>query len=302
MIVWRFAFDLWSLPRSPMSKLLIVIIDGFCAETLACARVPYLDELGRRGIFTSRLHVLHPSLTLPNAMSLFTSVPPEEHGILTNNGAVFPAPQTVSLLSLLRYRCRNVAAFYSSDRLRPLLPPGCLQTSVMMNAQSIRNVDRELAQLAAFHLQREKPDCCLLYLEGANITGTHFGFGSEPHLESVEQADRALMMIIEHLRFVGADDEYAVLVIGCRGGAPRAAVEPGRQNCAPLFLAGPGLVRNIVVEHPVSLLDMAPTMAAILDVAPHPDWQGRTRSEWFLEDAVETPVSATLTRLTRLAA
>lgn len=290
-----------------MSKLLVVIIDGLCTETLACARVPCLEGLGRRGVFTSRLRLLHPSLTLPNIMSLLTSVPPEEHGVLAHNGSITPAPQTVSLLSLLRYRCQNVAAFYSSDRLRTLLPPGCLQTGVMINAQSIRNVDQELAQHAAFHLQREKPDCCLLYLEGANITGTHFGFGGEPHLESVEQADSALMMILEHLRLVGADGEYAVLVIGCRGNAPRAAVEAGRQHCAPLFLAGPGIVQHKVVEQPVSLLDLAPTMAAILDVAPHPDWQGCTRCEWFQENAPDmpawsVPASAPLTGLTRLAA
>ena len=65
---------------------------------------------------------------------------------------------------------------------------GSLQTGVLINSQSIRNVDQELSQQTARHLQREKPDCCLLYLEGPNITGTHFGFSSEPYLEAVEQA------------------------------------------------------------------------------------------------------------------
>ena len=33
-----------------MSKLLVVIIDGLCTETLSCAHVPSLDGLARLGI------------------------------------------------------------------------------------------------------------------------------------------------------------------------------------------------------------------------------------------------------------
>lgn len=267
-----------------MSKLLVVIIDGFCSQTLACAHVPCLDGLAGRGILSRYRQSRHSSLALPNLLTLFTSMPPEEHGVLCNSGAAQISPHAVSLFSLLRYRHRNIAAFYSNDRLRLLFPMGSLQTGVLINSQSIRNVDRDLAEQAARHLQREKPECCLLYLEGATIAGTHFGFHSEPYLESVEQADRALGMILEHLLFVGADREYTVLVTGC-GGVSNDATEGG--TLSPVLLAGPGIVQGLNIEQPMSALDLAPTMAAILGVAAHPDWRGRTAVEWFQHKPLE---------------
>ena len=185
---------------------------------------------------------------------------------------------------MLRYRQQNVAAYYSNDRMRLLFPQGTLQTGVLINSQSIRNVDREISEQAARHLQREKPDCCLLYLEGANITGSHFGFTSEPYLESVEQADRAIGVLLEHLLFVGAEREYTTLVVGCCGSASRAH---GVECASPVLLAGPGIAKGLVVEQPVSLIDLAPTMASILGVAPHPDWRGRMLAEWFQRKPLE---------------
>ena len=267
-----------------MSKLLVVIIDGLCAETLACAHVPNLDTLAKRGVLGRHLQSWHQRLSLPNLVSLLTSLPMEEHGVLTNSVAATPFPHAVSLFSLLRYRHQNLAAFYSSDRLRVLFPMGSLQTGVLINSQSIRNVDREITEQAARHLQREKPDCCLVYLEGANIAGTHFGFTSEPYLESVEQADRAIGVIQEHLLFVGAEREYTTLVVGCCG----TAGFPEHSTCySPLLLAGTGIAQGLSVEQPVSLLDLAPTMAALLGVAPHPDWRGRMLAEWFQRKPLE---------------
>jgi len=267
-----------------MSKLLVIIIDGLCTETLACAHVPNLDTLGKRGVLGNHVQSGHQRLTLPNLVSLLTSLPIEEHGILTNNGAAIPSPHAISLFSLLRYRHQNLAAFYSSDRLRLLFPLGSLQTGILINSQSIRNVDREITEQAARHLQREKPDCCLVYLEGANIAGTHFGFTSEPYLESVEQADRAVGVILEHLLFVGAEREYTTLVVGCCGAA---GTQEHTTCCSPLLLAGTGIAQGLFVEQPVSLLDLTPTMAALLGVAPHPDWRGRMLAEWFQRKPLE---------------
>jgi len=42
-----------------------------------------------------------------------------------------------------------------------------------------------------------------------------------------------------------------------------------------VLLAGTGIVQGLVVDQPISLLDLAPTMASILGVAQHPDWRGR---------------------------
>lgn len=261
-----------------MPKLLVVIVDGLHADALACAHVPCFDSLSRQGVLWSRLQAAQPNLTLPALASLVTSLPAEEHGVLSNSGAALLSAHGVSLFALLRYRHLSGAAFYSNDRLQLLFPPGSLQTGLLLNSQSIRNLDRELAEQAARHLQREQPDCCLLYLEGAKIAATHFGIGSEAYRESVEQVDHALGLVLEHLAQVGLHREYGLLVLGCGGRDGKLAAEPPP---LPLLLAGPGIRKGLVLDDPVSLLDLAPTMTAILGLAPHPDWQGRILTEAF---------------------
>ncbi len=255
-----------------MSKLLCVFIDGLRADTLACAHVGCFNRLTRDGVFSCGLLPVSPQLALPALLSLFTSLPPEEHGMVTNSGTAVVSPHAVSLFTLLRYRQQNCAAFYSNDRLRLLFPFGSLHTGMCINSQGIRNVDRELTEQAALHLQREKPDLCFLYLEGANIAGVHFGFFSEPYLESIEQADQFLGLLLEQLALVGLQQEYTLIVLGSPGGfRPRDGEEDAR---LPLLLAGPGISQGVELEHPLSLLDLTPTMTRILGLAPHPDWRG----------------------------
>ena len=268
-----------------MSKLLMVIFDGLCTDTLACAHVPCIDALARGGYFSRQLHMQHPQSLFANLASLLTSMPPVEHGILSNSGAAALSPHAVSLLSLLRYRQQNIAAFVPNDRLLALFPQGALQTAMLINSQAIRNVDRELAEQAARHLQREKPDCCLLCLDGPRIAGTHFGVHAEPYMESIEQADQALATIIEHLRIVGAEREYTIVVAGCCV-ARQLLVEESEVGSL-LLVSGPGIVQGREGDQPVSLLDLAPTLAFILGVAPHPDWRGRMLVEWFQRKPVE---------------
>ncbi len=264
-----------SLRMFPMPKLLCVVIDGLRAETLACAHVRCFDCLIRGGVIARQLQPLQPDLTLPTLFSLFTSLPPEEHGVLTNSGASVVSPHAVSLFSLLRYRHLNSSAFYSCDRLRLLFPLGSLQTGVFINSQAIRNVDRELTELAYLHIQKEKPDFCLLSLQGADIAGVHFGFRSEPYRESVEQADQALGLLLEHLAVVGLQQDYVIMVLGSHSGSrTRIGEERPAETGLPLILAGPGIPQGVELEQPLSFLDLAPTMATILGVAPHPDWQG----------------------------
>lgn len=269
-----------------MSKLLCVIVDGLRADTLARAHVPCFDALARQGVLSRHLQPVQPGLVLPTLVSLLTSLPPEEHGILTNSGVGQVSPHAVSLFTLLRYRHHNSAAFYSNDRLRLLFPLGSLQAGMLINSQSIRNVDRELAEQAARHLQREKPECCLLYLEGAGIVGTHFGFSSEAYLESVEQADQALGLMLEHLAEVGMHRDYVTMVLGCSGSA-RPLAEMRDEPCLPLIFSGPGMHKGFELESATSLLDIAPTLAAILGLAPHPDWRGRVLAEVFLRQPLE---------------
>ena len=269
-----------------MPKLLVVVIDGLRTDTLACAHVPCFDNLARSGVLARRLQPSRPCLTLPTLVSLLTSLPPEEHGVLSNSGISQVSPHAVSLFSLLRYRHQNSAAFYSNDRLRLLFPPGSLQTGVLINSQSIRNVDRELTA-------SRRPGIC----NGKSRTAA-CSISKERILPvSISALPRNPIWKVSNRLTVPwvapgtpgcgrpaaglCDHGYGML--RRRRRRIEAIDEPG----LPLLLSGPGIRQGEEIEQPLSLLDLTPTMAGILGLAAHPDWRGRVLAEAFHRQPLE---------------
>jgi len=141
--------------------------------------------------------------------------------------------------------------------------------------QGIRNVDKRLIRAAGEHLQSEKPDCCFLYLDGVDIATNHFGFLSECSFEAIETVDRGIAHIFEQIRKVGLDNEYVLMVLGGQGGWKYCNKNSeAHKTKIPLFILGPDIAEGMDLDMGPSLLDLAPTMADILGVSLHPDWQG----------------------------
>lgn len=272
-----------------MAKLLFVVIEGLRPDALECVHVRCIDNLIRNGTVCRQLQGVRPCLTLPALYSMFSSLSPDEHGVVTDSGCAAHNCHVASLFSLLWYGHRSCSMFYCREQLRELVPCGALHTGMMISSDGIRNVDHQLAEAATCHLQRETPDFCFLYLQGVDIAGTHFGYMSEPYLQSIEQADHALELLFENLAIVGMQDDYAVMIVSSHGGSwePERPVMQ-REALLPLILAGPGIVAGVELDREVSSLDLTPTMAKILNISTHPVWKGRVVEEFFIQKQVES--------------
>ncbi len=256
-------------------KMLCVVVDGLQSDALACAHAGCLDRLAREGVASRKLVTVSREATLPALHTLMTSMWPDEHGVTTDTGFGTATLGDVSLAALLHSRQRTVSLFHTRDCVNSMIPARLLGHSLFLNSRRIRNMDSRIAEAAARHLQKEKPDFCLLYMDGVEISRRHFGFMSECYLEAIETADRAIAHILEQIRVVGLQDEYVLLILGGPGSRRLAHL----QNKIMLILNGRGIVRGLEIRNGLSLLDMAPTMAEILDVPPHPDWRGRVLRE-----------------------
>ena len=67
-----------------MSKVILILADGMRPDGLEACGHPFLEELKAHSVYTMNAVTVMPSVTLPCHMSLFLSVPPQRHGILTN--------------------------------------------------------------------------------------------------------------------------------------------------------------------------------------------------------------------------
>ena len=103
--------------------------------------------------------------------------------------------------------------------------------------------------------------------------------------------------LLEQLALVGLQEEYVLMVMSSADGSQQPAAK-GRSDDTqlPLFFYGPGIRQGRVLDAPVSILDLTPTMADILGLAAHPDWQGRVIEEIFDRPCLDAIMQQTDTR------
>jgi ABC-type sugar transport system ATPase subunit len=66
------------------SKVVLILVDGMASYAVKACKHPFIPELLKESIYNLDSTTVMPSVTLPCHMSLFHSVPPQRHGILTN--------------------------------------------------------------------------------------------------------------------------------------------------------------------------------------------------------------------------
>ncbi|HEX9440267.1 MAG TPA: hypothetical protein VF909_11315, partial [Roseiflexaceae bacterium] len=77
-------------------------------------------------------------------------------------------------------------------------------------------------------------------------------------------------------------DDAAIVLHSDHGGHDRNhGTELPEDMTIPWLAAGPGIRQGYAIDAPVSLLDTAPTIARLLGIAPHHEWEGRCVEEIF---------------------
>lgn len=80
---------------SVVQRVIMVVLDGLRADAIDTFCLPHLERLAREGAATFAAHTVAPSVTAAVMTSLFTGVPPEQHGI---RGDQFGIPRRVHKL------------------------------------------------------------------------------------------------------------------------------------------------------------------------------------------------------------
>lgn len=112
-------------------KVLLTLLDGMRPDALTACGSEFANELLQNtGTYTLTATTVMPSVTLPCHMSLFHSVPPERHGIVTN---IF-TPQVRPVQGIcerVRAAGKKSALFYDWGELRDLAQPDSLDFGML---------------------------------------------------------------------------------------------------------------------------------------------------------------------------
>lgn len=261
-------------------KAVLLAIDGMRSAALESANCPHINQLRHKGAFTYRAQSVMPSITLPCFLSIFHSIPPSRHGTPHNTFVpmVKPVP---GLVDVAHNQGKTTAFFYNWEPLRDLNRPLSVSFSCFKdNLYEGPDCDHYIGEKALYFLKQESWDFVFIYYGSLDLAGHTYGFFSREYTQQLEHIDSAVAMILDWL-----PAETSLMLITDHGGHARThGTDSPDDMVIPWFMVGP----NIRVAHeivtPISLLDIAPTFARILEITPHSDWEGHCIDEAFITE------------------
>jgi hypothetical protein len=275
-------------PRTPRltGRVVLIVIDGLGAGE---AGLPYLTELGRRGV-AATARVPYPTISRPNYVTILTGVPPRDSGVRANRVAVPVAVDTV----MDRVRAAGLAVATASDH-------GSLASLFLRNTDSLLGVDwvedgtriappppitwpfddahrvESLEALGPVIAELAAGDAAFVPVLVLDVdrAGHAAGVG-EAYRAAAVAADRMLRGALARID-LGRDTVIVTADHGHVAPGGHGGDEP-EVSTVPLVLAGRGIVPG-AVAHDARLIDVAPTVAALLGIPAPRQAEGRALVE-----------------------
>lgn len=303
-------------PHTPRlaRRVFLVVIDGLRLDR--SYELTFLDELRRRGV-DSEASSHYPTWSRPNYVSILTGVPPRASGVRTNHHTT-PVPLD-SLMDRARAAGLRVATATDYDVLPRMFlrrrgdgarEPIDLEAELDHSGDSDLEVFEEPVAHAGVHapdadlaspfddaryapwpggfseagsaLAAGDADLVILLVGAVDAAGHARGGNSAEYREAAATADHAIARVLAHID-LSLD---AVVVTADHGHTSRGGhggVEP-EVLAVPLIAAGAG-IRPGATAIDARLIDIAPTVAALLALPAPGHGLGRTLTELLALDA-----------------
>ena len=252
-------------------KVILISIDGMRPDGLRQCGNPFLQEMEKRCAYTYTGHTVYPSVTLPCHMSMFHSVCPERHGIVTNDYAPMVRP-VKGIFEKCSGADQICAMYYGWEPLRNIAEPGSLKFSRYINAYMEESSDTMLTDAAMADISRYHPDFVFLYMVETDEKGGHDnGWMSEAYLQRISTGISNVQRVMEAF-----GDDYSIILTADHGGHDRAhGTDMPEDMTIPLFFYGKDFTPGQHLEN-VSILDIAPTIMHIFGMKPEREWEGKS--------------------------
>jgi predicted AlkP superfamily pyrophosphatase or phosphodiesterase len=266
------------------SQSILILMDGLRPEPVARGLMPTLSRMAAEGAATLAARSVMPSITLPCIASIFLSVPPAEHGTITNTWT-HSADRLPGLFEMAHAGGLQTACFHGWDPLRDLSRPEVLDFCFYHRSGDPLSgeTEREVCAFAGDWIAAHRPGFSFLYIELPDQLGHKFGFLSPEYLQGCTRLDTALASFLQRLEQSGMLDETLLVLTADHGGHERShGSEMPEDMTVPLVLRGPGVRPGCNLKAPVGILDIAPTITHLLGLGTPPGWQGHVLAEALL--------------------
>ena len=251
------------------NKVVLVLVDGMRPDGMLNCGHPFVQQWLELSSHALDARTVMPSVTLPCHMSLFHSVDPDRHGILSNTYVPQVRP-IVGLFDQLNQFGKKCGFFYTWEELRDLSRPGHVHTSLFLNLHEQEDTDRKVTDAAIRFIQDEEPDFTFIYLGETDEKGHARGWMGEDYLKTIHGAFECIQRIYEAL-----PEGYTLITTADHGGHDRSHGHDIPEDMTiPICFCGPAFGKNVALEG-VSIKDIATTVAHLLEVPRVKEWEGK---------------------------
>lgn len=253
------------------NKVILITIDGMRPDGLLASGHPFVDKMMQLGSYTLNAQTVYPSVTLPCHMSMFHSVTPKRHRVKTNTYKPMFRP-VKGLFEHIKMNGGKTASFYGWEELRDISRPGFLDYSSFIHIKAAEKPDGVLTNQALSYILKEEPDFVFLHLlETDELGGHEHGWMSEEYISRIYDAIENVKHIYDTI-----GKQYTIIITADHGGHKHTHGSKRPEDMTiPMFLIGKSIEKGKTLNG-ISILDIAPTVAAILGIPSVPDWKGRS--------------------------
>jgi len=256
------------------NKVLLLLADGMRPDFVLNCGNPFVADFLKDSVYTMEGKTVMPSVTLPCHMSLFHSVPPDRHGILSNTWTPQVRP-VKGLCEVLRESGKNCGFFYDWEELRDLSRPGSLTQSYFLRGYDysyettmVRTTENVIKCLHEDYL-----DFIFIYFGLPDETGHKAGFTGEEYIEALKKVWDNVKLIKEALT-----EEYNMIVTADHGGHGRGHGSDCPEDMTiPMIFNGNAFKKIDAGKiKTANIIDIAPTITEAMGVKTDLDWEGKS--------------------------
>lgn len=253
-------------------KVLLILVDGMRPDSLKKAAHPYIEEIKSEGSYTLKAQTVMPSITLPCHMSLFHSVEPARHGIVSNTYAPQVRPIDGIFEQLYNHQKKS-AFFHNWQQLRDLARPWSLSYNLYISGDdhTFEESNQALTDGAIEYIQQSAPDFTFLYLGLVDEVGHKHGWMSDEYIQAVYSSWECIERVSKAI-----PEEYTVIVLSDHGGHERShGTDKPEDMTIPIFIKGKAAKPGEIISD-ANIIDIAPTITKILKIDANDDWEGKS--------------------------
>lgn len=280
-------------------NVLLLSLDTVRVDRLGCyghaaARTPNLDALAARGVRFERAYAPVP-FTLPSHATLLTGVNPDAHGLHANHQGMLPKEVT-TLAETFARQGYHTSAFVATGVLDPRfgLARGfetydSLAGRPLSAGGQTERPGNEVTQAATKWLESHTAApffAWVHYYDAHDPYAPPEGFRdlADPYDGEIAYVDAQVGALLATLTRLGELDNTYVVVVADHGEAFGEHGEHGHGLLVydttmrvPMIVAGPApIARGATVAEPVGLVDVHPTLAALLGFETPKGTEGRS--------------------------